>query len=130
MNNVNVGEGYVPAYQISATPFVTSSQIVDGEIQQINFGNVTRFFTVKNTGIMGASGSIAVAFTENGFKQENLNFFFLQVSESFGAEIRTDRLFISGAGGASIYSVVAGLTYVQPKDFLVITASNGFNGVG
>jgi len=130
MNNPFYGEGYIPAYQMSASPFVTSSQILDGEIQEIHFGNVSRFFTVKNTGVLGSSGTLAVAFTENGFKQENLNFFFLLPSESFGAEIRTDRLFISGASGTSIYSVVAGLTCIQPRDFLVITSSNGFNGVG
>ena len=43
-----INEGYVPAYQSSAVPFVTSSLISLGEIQVITFPQVTRFFNVQN----------------------------------------------------------------------------------
>ena len=127
------GEYYTPAYQMSGTPWVTASNIDLGQINRHRFGNVTRFFTVKNLGDVqnGAANSIiAIGFTENAFKQENHNCIFLLASESFGAEIRTDRIYVSGVAGPSFYNVVAGLTSILPRDFQVITGSNGFQGVG
>jgi hypothetical protein len=128
LNNIVMGEGYVPAYQISATPFVTSSLVALGATTRINFDTVTRFFTVKNNG--AATSVVAVAFTENGLKTANSNFFVLSGSETFTAEIRTDRLFISGAAGSSNVSILAGLTQVPVKNFYTITGSNGFGSVG
>lgn len=122
-------EGFVPAYQVSAIPFVTSSNVTLGSIKEIVFGNVTRFITVKNTG--GSTNVLAVAFTENGLKSSNSNYFILSGSEAFSGELRTDRLFISGSSGSSItFNVVAGLTTIPIKNFLSVTGSNGFNGVG
>lgn len=127
-NQYYMGEGYVPAYQMSATPFVTSSNISLGQTQEIQFGNVTRFLVVKNTG--APSSVLAVSFTENGLKPANSNYFLLSGSESFAADLRVDRLFLSGNVGSSTYSVVAGLTGLSPSRFLLVTASNGFTGVG
>ena len=121
------GEGYTPAYQISSTPFVTSSNVSLGQTKMIEFGKVSRFVTVKNN---TASTVISVAFTENGLKQANSNYFFLSGSESFSAELRADRLFISGSSSTSNFTVVAGLTYILPQNFTLITGSNGFGGVG
>lgn len=122
-------EGFVPAYQISATPFVTSSNIALGSIKEINFNGVTRFITIKNTS--PSSTVLAVSFTENGLKSANSNYFVLSGSEAFSGELRTDRIFVSGSSGASVaFNVVAGLTTVPVKNFLLITGSNGFGGVG
>jgi hypothetical protein len=123
-----MGEGYVPAYQLSATPFVTSSNISLGEIKQYNFSYVTRFFVIKNTGAAGET--LAISFTENGFDLANSNFFTLDSGESFAADIRCDRLFLSGATAAPTFSIVAGLTQIASSEFLVLTSSNGFQGVG
>ena len=128
LNNVVLGEGYVPAYQISATPFVTSSVVTLGSTTQINFDTVTKFFSVKNNG--APTSVIAVAFTQNGLKTTNANFFVLSGSETLTADIRTDRLFVSGVVGSSNFSVLAGLTQVPVKNFLTITGSNGFGSVG
>lgn len=129
LNHPTVGEGYVSAYQISATPFVTSSQVSLGQIEQIEFGSVTKFFTIRNTG--ASSNVISVAFTERGFLPENSNYFFLSGSESFSSELRTDRIFLSGSSGASTtFTLIAGLTQISPRNFLLITGSNGFSGVG
>ena len=123
------GEGYVPAYQVSSIPYVTSSTITLGQVKQISFGNVTRFITFSNTS--QASQVIAVAFTENGFKPANSNYFILSGTNSYSAEIRTDRVFISGAAGAGAsFTVVAGLTAIPVSNFLPITGSNGYLGVG
>jgi hypothetical protein len=129
LNNPVIGEGYVPAYQMSASPYVTSSFILNGQIHEVQFGCVTKFFTVMSTGT--TSEGIAVAFTRLGLTPQNSNFFKLSGSNSYTAEIRTDRLFISGSSGtSSTYTVIAGLTPIPESKFLMITGSNGFIGVG
>ena len=129
LNNPYPHEGFVPAYQVSAMPFVTSSNVTLGSIKEINFNGVTRFITIKNTG--ASTAVVSVAFTENGLKSTNSNYFILSGSESFSAELRTDRIFVSGSSGASVaFNVVAGLTTIPTNNFLVVTGSNGFGGVG
>jgi hypothetical protein len=123
-----VGENYVPAYQMSATPWVTSSQVTQGGINTLTFSNVTRFVKVKNNS--ASSSVLAVGFTQNGFLPANSNFFVLSGTQEFNAEIKTDRLFISGVAGTSNYSVLAGLTIVLPRDFQLITGSANFSAVG
>ena len=122
-------EGYVPAYQLSAIPYVTSSNVSLGATKEINFNTVTRFITIKNTG--ASSTVLAVAFTANGLKSANSNYFVLSGSEAFSGELRVDRVFLSGSAGATVpFSVVAGLTTIPATNFLVVTGSNGFGGVG
>lgn len=129
LNNPVIGEGYVPAYQMSATPYVTSSQVTLGEIKEFSFGCVTRFFTLKCTG--ASTSGVSVGFTRLGLLVQNSNFFTLSGSEAYTGEIRTDRLFISGSSGASCtFTIIAGLTPISADKFLTITGSNGFLGVG
>ena len=129
LNNPVLGEGYVPAYQISAVPFVTSSNVSLGEIREIRFDFVTRFFTVKNTG--ASTNVISIGFTQNGMSSTRSNFFTLSGSEAFSGEIRTSALFISGSAGATTpFTLVAGLTNIPVKNFLTVTGSNGYSGVG
>lgn len=128
LNYPSQGEGSVDAYQISASPFVTSSYIALGEIKEIKFGYVSRFMVIRNT---SESGVIAVGFTTNGLSTQNSNYFILSGSESFSADFRADRLFLSGAAGASTsFSVVCGLTTIPSRNMTPITGSNGFPGVG
>lgn len=127
-NQFYMGEGYVPAYQISATPFVTSSNVALGQTKEITFRYVTQFLVVKNTG--PTSSVLAVGFTANGLSTANSNFFVLSGSESFAADLRVDRIFVSGSAGTPTFSVIAGLTGISDTRFLLVTASNGFNGVG
>ena len=128
LNNPVWGEGYVPAYQLSAVPFLTASNVTLGQIKEISFQSVSRFFTVKN---VGASNSIlAVAFTELGLKPVNANYFILSGSESYTGEMKVDRLFLSGVAGTSNFNLIAGLTHIPKQSFLVVTASNGFGSVG
>lgn len=128
LRNPSVGEMYAPAYQIAGIPFVTSSIVTLGQTKMVTFEQVSKFFTVKNNG--PAAATLAVGFTENGLKSNNSNYFILSGSESLTAEIKTDRLFISGSSGTSPFSIIAGLTYIASKDMLPVTGSNGFNGVG
>ena len=123
LNNPVMHEGYVPAYQVSAVPFVTSSAVTT--VNLISFPFVTRFFTVQNT----SSIPLRFGFTELGVK--GTNYFVVPSGSDYTGEIRTDRLFVSSSTGASIsYSVIAGLTGVPNRTFLTITGSNGFEGVG
>lgn len=123
------GEGYVSAYQISATPFVTSSTVSLGAIKEIVFPQITRFVTIKNTS--ASTNVISVAFTQAGLLPSKANYFVLSGSESFSGELRTDRIFISGSnGGSSGFTLLAGLTFIPAKMLTPITGSNGFSGVG
>jgi len=128
LNNPFPHEGFVPAYQVSAMPYVTSSVITTGEIKEINFNTVSRFLIIKNNG--PSTAVLSVGFTRLGLTPGNSNYFFLSGSESFTAELRTDRLFLSGSSGTANFTIVAGLTSIPSKNFLMITGSNGFGGVG
>ncbi len=123
LNNPAMHEGFVPAYQVSAVPFVTSSVVTT--VNEISFPFVTRFFTIQNT----SSTPLRFGFTELGVK--GTNYFAIPSGSDYTGEIRTDRLFVSSSTGASIsYSIIAGLTGVPIKNFQTITGSNGFTGVG
>jgi hypothetical protein len=129
LNHPVQSEGYVSAYQISATPFVTSSMVSLGAVREIVFPQITRFITIKNTST--ANNTIAIAFTAGGLLTSNSNYFSLSGSESFAGELRTDRIFISGSSGTTnAFTVVAGLTFIPSKMLTPITGSNGFSGVG
>jgi hypothetical protein len=128
LSNPVLGEGFVPAYQISAIPYVTSSNIALGEIKEFDFDFVTRFFTVKNK---SGGSSLAIGFTQRGLSNTVNNFFTVSGGESYTGELRTSRLFLSGSAGASInFELVAGLTNIPVRNFLTITGSNGYTGVG
>ena len=123
-------EGYVPSYQLSATPFVTSSMIAPGEIHTIEFPYVTRFFNIQNVSPSG-SDEVAVAFTLRGLDPVLSNFFTVGQGVAFRDEIKITHLFISCSSGTSAtYQVVAGLTNIPVHQFLLVTASNGHAGVG
>lgn len=128
LNYPVINEGYVPAYQMSAVPYVTSSTISAGEMHVINFNQVTRFFNVQNVGTI-TTDTIAVAFTQNGLSTGN--YFTLGQGVSFRDELRAISLFISCSSGTDVpYQVIAGLTNIQHNQFLPVTASNGHQGVG
>ena len=64
-NSKGMGPNFVPAYQVSGIPYVTSSHgpaVVGTAVQKITFPQVTRFFVVNNIG----SNILRVGFTENG----------------------------------------------------------------
>lgn len=128
INYPSQGEFYVGAYSVSASPFVTSSTVSLGETKEIQFGYVSKFLVLRNT---SPTSVLAVAFTQNGLKPSNSNYFILSGSESFSGDLRTDRIFVSGSGGATTgFSVVAGLTTIPSKNLTPITGSFGFTGVG
>jgi hypothetical protein len=129
LNHPQQGEGYVSAYQIAATPFVTSSTVALGATREITFPQITRSITIKNLG--ASTTALAFSFTQAGLLPANSNYFILSGSESFSGELRTDRLFVSGNAGTVVpFSLMAGLTFIPSKMLTPITGSNGFSGVG
>ena len=127
LNHPSQGEYYTPAYQMSAVPFITSSTLTLGQIKEIRFSHISKFITIKNT---AAGTAMAVAFTENGLKTSNSNYFVLSGSDSFSGELRASSMWISGSVGAATFSLVAGLTLIPTGTMLHLTASNGYSGVG
>ena len=130
LGNFVMHEGYIPAYQASAVPYITSSLINVGQVHHISFPQVTRFFNVQNVGTV-TTDEIAVSITNNGLRPGNGNFFTLGQGVSFRDELRTIELYISCSSGTSVrYQVIAGLTNIPANQFSVITGSNGYEGVG
>jgi len=128
LNNPVLGEGYVPAYQISPVPFVTASNVALGTTKSYEFPFVTKSIFVQNTA--ASTNVIAVAFTRNGLLPANSNFLILSGGQSLSQDVRTSALFISGAAGLATFSLMAGLTNIPVKNFLTVTGSNGYTGVG
>jgi hypothetical protein len=128
LNNPVLGEGYVPAYQISPVPYVTSSNVTLGATKSYTFPCVTKSIFVQNTA--AASNVIAIAFTQNGLLPANSNFLILSGGQTLSQDVRTSALFISGSAGTSTFGVLAGLTSIPVKNFLAVTGSNGYSGVG
>lgn len=128
LNNTYPGEGYAPAYQVAATPFVTSSTLSLGQVKEIRFDQISRFLTIKNTG--ATSTAMCVGFTENGLSASNSNYFVLSGSEAFSGELRTTRVFLSGSVGNTTFTVVAGLTAIPSRNATILTGSKEFSGVG
>ncbi len=123
LNNPVMSEGYSPAYQVSATPFVTASSV--STVQGVLFPFVTRFFTVQNR----SANELRVGFTQLGV--QGTNYFTVPSGSSYSNEFRVDRLFLSSSTGAAIpFVVLAGLTSIPASNFNVVTGSSGFTGVG
>ena len=65
------GIGYVPAYQLSGIPYVTSSGGLECNgtslnVVHIKFPRVTRWIMLSVSGSSAAAGGLRVGFTENG----------------------------------------------------------------
>lgn len=144
------GPNYVPAYQASGTPFVTSSlgNTVTNTPSRIEFPYVTRWIQVTNTsehpirvgfsvhGVNGVGGSVSGSRNETSSPADNQNYFVISGSggnspSSLRLELRTKELYFrrddaSNAG----FSLVAGLTGIQEQQFPTLTGSSGFRGVG
>jgi hypothetical protein len=123
LNNPTPGPNSVAEYQVSAIPWVSSSSGLTG-IQRFSFPFVSSFLVIKNT---SAAGNISVGFTYAGVG--GANGFSLAPNESFAGELRVNQLFVSGSATYNV-GIIAGLTTILAKDFPILTASAGFQGVG
>jgi len=128
LSNPVLGEGYVPAYQISPIPFVTASSLSVAQTKKYDFTSVTKSLFVQN--LSSAGNTLALSFTENGLKPTNGNFITLGAGQSFSQDVRTSVIFVSASLGTPAFQVFAGLTNIPVKNFLTVTGSNGYSGVG
>ena len=140
------GPSFVPAYQVSGTPFVTSSLSGTGcssgggvasKTRVVKFPYVTRWVQVRNIG----TASLRIGFTEHGVNATVSASYYLlgpstgsmypgTQSETARWEVRCKELHfrLDDANGGTHFSVMAGLTGI--KEFPTLTGSNGFAGVG
>jgi hypothetical protein len=132
----SMGPNFVPAYQVSGIPYVTSSACGKNP-ERVDFPSATRFFVVQNHGkLAGNTGTanLRVGFTENGVNgAENKNYFTLTASGSTSRlEIRCKTLFFRAddiaTGGKIKFDVLAGLAAVDSGQFPVLTGSLALTG--
>ena len=120
------GYNFLPSYQMSGIPYVTSSVATAG-VTHLSFDRVTRFITVTNRD--RDTTQINFAFTQNGLS--TYNFFQLRDGETFHAEVRVKDLFLTCVSGTTAeYTVFAGMTTINSRDFPILSGSNGISGIG
>jgi hypothetical protein len=107
------GIGYVPAFQTSAIPFLTSSvSVSSSSVLELEFYNVTKFITVKNTG----SQTLYFGFSEAGVSGTNRGE--LATGSSYTADWRVSSLFLKASTSTTTVDVLAGLSSIpSPSEF-------------
>ena len=136
LKHTQAGSNFVPAYQISGTPYVTSSQ--PGEVLgptaiKIEFPFASRFLVITNT----SANDMRIGFSANGVTGSiDANYWVLPGDAvSPRLEIRTKQVFFLDHGaGAADFSMLAGLTGIPNQNFPILTSSldgvDGFKGIG
>ena len=127
------GLGYLPSYQASGVPYLTSSLSVPSNNQDpliISFNTVTRFVIITNTYNGTQNRPMRFGFSENGIKGTvNNNYAVLNNGESFEAELRVSKVFLlSDSVFSTSGSVIAGLTDINAD--LIYNNWSGSQGVG
>ena len=131
LNNPNPGLGFVPEYQVSSWPYVTSSTVTNsGDIKEIQFPGVTRWIQIHNGDHAGIS-QLSFGFTRNCFKVANSNYFSLHAGEMTDRlELKCKSIFITADHGSTPFSVIAGYTGINTGSFPTMTGSAGWLGIG
>ena len=157
-NLIGQGANYTPAYQTSGTPYVTSSAATGRQEGPsiVNFPYVTKTITVRNLGsvdlrvaftlsgsyavgeTIGMTGGVKPATDPRASNYQGNNFFVLPAESADAApsqvtlDARCKQLFLMAAHNTNDteYSLYAGLTGISTDQFPVLSASNGFLGVG
>ena len=128
-NRVKQGANFVPAYEVSGVPYVTSSaanEVVTKAIR-VKFPYVTRFFVVQNT----SDNWIRVGFTENGVTgtlgaHETNNYLLVSGNQATPRlELRCKELWFAADSGLApaSFSLIAGLTGIEKTQFPVLTGA-------
>ena len=126
LKNPYPNANFVPEYQISGVPYVTSS--AGGEVTsqdtpiRLDFPEVTRWITLYNS----SSGGLRVAFTANGARGVNTaNFFVVKAGATTPRmELRCKTLyFTKDSATAASFNVIAGLTRIRSDVFPILTGS-------
>jgi len=148
MNWAENNHNYVPAYQQSGIPFVTSS--ADNKLTttpvKIVFPYVTRWIAVGTEG--AGTTAVRLGFTENGVNGptagtdggpnqpftvtgSNANYFLIKADgQTQRFEVKCTEVWLRSDSSTSQFSLMAGYTNVPHDQFLKLTGSNGFWGIG
>ncbi len=132
INWANVNHNYVPEYQQSSIPYVTSSVTVSNGITSIEFPYVTRWIVISNHGpdtSRAIAQNLAFGFSVTGSSGGNK--FIVQAGQTTERlEVKCATLFFSGSTTVVPFSVIAGLTSIPAGNLPALSASNGVAGVG
>jgi hypothetical protein len=119
-----VGIGHAPAYQVAGVPWVTSS-VISGT-PNYKFDQVTKYVQVHNT---HATNDLILSFTSAGLTSNNYVTIDAGTVREF--DVRCTQVFLSESGGTSTtFDLLVGLTAIPTSQMPILTASNGFDGVG
>jgi hypothetical protein len=136
--NLKQGPNFVPAYQLSGTPFALTVATVGTTVVKITFPSVTRWVSISAKD--ATVKSLRIGFSENGvITSPTANYYLLHLSDDGTTsnftghterlEVRCKEIYIRAeASDIDFVSVMAGLTPIE--SFPVLSASNGFKGVG
>ena len=125
--NAKPSEKFVPSYQVSGKPFVTSSAASElgSTVISVGFPTVTRWVQIRNTG----ADKMIFGFSENGVDAtETANFMELPATTTSPAfELRCKSVFMKKNGTSDTdFTIIAGLTDID--DLRV--ALTGSQGIG
>ena len=144
-NSAKQGPNFVPAYQMSGTPWVKTVTSVSDTAVVITFPFVTRWIVVTINDAIGEAQALRIGFTQNGVNANpaaNANYMLLTtsatdsdkdlfVAQTPRLELRTKELVIrSDSGTIDNVSIMAGLTGIEWSQFPILSGSAGFAGVG
>jgi hypothetical protein len=128
----NLNHNYVPEYQQSVIPYVTSSVTTANGITSVTFPYVARWVVISNQGTSATravSDNLAFGFSLTGSNGGNK--FIVQAGQTTPRlEVKCTTLFFSGSSSAVPFSILAGLTNIPAGSLPAISASNGVLGVG
>ena len=132
MNWTNLSHNYVPEYQQSVVPYVTSSVTTANGITSVQFPYVTRWIVISNQGASATravADNLAFGFSFTGSSAGNK--FIVQAGQTTQRlEVKCTTLFFSGSSAAVPFSILAGLTNIPAGNLPALSASNGVAGVG
>jgi hypothetical protein len=139
----------VNEYQMSGLPFVTSSvasevPVKTGTPLEVRFPSLTRWVAITNTG----GSALRLGFTSLGVKDNGNDgpyaltgsggrYFVVpkNASGTPGGSVRLELkcasvFFLSDDSSATSFSMAAGLTGISQSQFVNLTGSEGFQGIG
>lgn len=118
-----VGFSFVPAYDVSALPWVTGSVVTSGSIaQRIDFPKVTKYIKVSPT-----TTDLRVGFTENGLLSTS-HYFTVAAGTVVEFDVRVREMFVVTPGNAGTVDIFAGLTTIDANQMSYLTSSTTYTG--
>lgn len=126
LNHPKSGLNYAAEFQVSALPYVTSSQVpaYSSGFQEVQFPKVTKFITVTN---LHSTNLLRIAFTRNGLLDLTDNGYHFKIlpKTSVTLDLRVKSLWMAAESGTVDVSLCAGLTNVDAINMPTLTGSLG-----